>query len=219
MDLNADFPYRAFISLPHRQDRRDTLLPRLAAACLGDAEWFRALPTEALCGKARGFQSSAKRSLALGKRLLLRLAQRRRASALLLLEDDVVFHPEFAARVEAIQLPEAWGIFFFGCLHVDPPSPVAPGLVRVTKALDHHAVAIRAPYYLAARAAMGGRVSGAHSSDVLLAALQDQIPTYAAYPNLAWQSEGYSDLAGRSYSNYHPDGRQRLFAHAVANLT
>ena len=53
----------------------------------------------------------------------------------------------------------------------------------------------------------------------VLAALQDQIPTYAAYPNLAWQSEGYSDLAGRSYSNYHPDGRQRLFAHAVANLT
>ena len=54
--------------------------------------------------------------------------------------------------------------------------------------------------------------------DAAVSALHGKIPTYAAFPNLVWQAESWSDIAGRSYSNYGPDGRQRIWIEAVEPL-
>lgn len=215
MFLKNDFPYRVFISRRERTDRRTQLQPRLAAVGLADAEWFPAIEINVLRGDKRGFYTLKKRSLALGKRLILREAGRRGMPSVLLLEDDVVFHPEFNVRIQALQLPKNWGIFFFGCQHVMVPKPVSTGVVRVRRAIDHHAIAIRAEYFLAARKAMrgGGKGSrGYRHSDWLLARQHRHIPTYAAFPNLAWQAEDYSDLKRERYSHYdQATGRQLTF--------
>ena len=66
----------------------------------------------------------------------------------------------------------------------------------------------------------GGRRNAQHlfHSDVLLSTLHKSIPTYTAFPNLAWQAVEHSDLTGRTYSNYAPDGQQRSFRHILSSL-
>jgi hypothetical protein len=210
------FPFRVCASLPSRSDRRERLIPQLAEVGL-PARWIKPVPIAAIRNN-RGFRNERKRSCALTKRLAIRLAQRAGAPSLLYFEDDLVFHPHFLDRLAAITLPDDWGIFYFGCLHCEQPDPVTPGLVRVRRAFDFHACAIRASHYLAARRVMRGSHRGASPTfhcDVLFSALHKTIPTYAAFPNLVWQAVGHSDLTGSRYSNYNPDGSQRPFRHAV----
>jgi hypothetical protein len=141
---------------------------------------------------------------------------------LLVLEDDAVFHPEFRERVAALSLPDDWQIFYFGCQHLETPAPVSPGLVRVKRALDTHAVAFRGSAYREVRKIMRGRRRGRGSSDqfndVLLAELHKKLPTYAAFPNLIWQALCASDLTGHTYSNYDAEGRQIHGACVVRHL-
>ena len=219
MDIIATFPKRLFISLDRRADRRAKLLPRLAAAGL-TAESLEAIDGR-LLKHARGFMSLSKRANALSKRLAIRAACLAGAEAVLIFEDDVMFHPQFAERVSALTLPADWGMFYFGCLHREPPQRVGPGIVRASRCFDHHAFAIRREYFHTVRKTMRGwgkKANGRLHSDVLVSDLHKTIPTYAAYPNLAWQAEDFSDLADRSYSNYRPDGTQKLWGGMLAHL-
>jgi hypothetical protein len=81
-------------------------------------------------------------------------------------------------------------------------------------ALDTHAFAVRAPYFRRVIAALDARRvenrgrGHALASDWFLADLHEEIPTYACYPNLAWQAVSSSDLAGGTYSNYTATGEQ-----------
>ena len=220
MDLKAEFPWWVYFSLKPREDRRAALLPRLQAAGI-EAEWFPTVDGGDLGGDTRGFLNPGRRALALTKRKALREAGRRRVKALVILEDDAVWHGEFAARVAALTLPQDWGLFYFGCLHVETPEWHSPGLVRVRRAVDTHAFAVRGDCYLRARKAVrgGGKktVGGAYP-DLLLAALHREVPTYAAYPNLIWQSDGWSDLLGRNHCNYDADGSQRPWREVLRPL-
>lgn len=222
MSIKDVFPYCVFLSLWKRFDRRSALLPRLKRAGLGHAEWFEAIDANLMGGDSRGFVNVRKRSVALGKRLVLREAGQRKASSVLFLEDDVVFHPEFVKRLAALELPDDWGLFYFGCQHLEPPEPVSPGVVRVRRAYDNHAVAIRGDYFLTVRKAMRGGGKGACGrlhSDVLLSRLHGKIPTYAALPNLAWQASNHSDLTGTWYSNYNQsNGKQKTCRHLLPIL-
>src|SRR4030095_5583440 len=57
------------------------------------------------------------------------------------------------------------------------------------------------------------------ATDRLLAELHKTIPTYAAWPNLAWQLEDESDIVCHRYSNYDQlSGRQRNFPEAIDGL-
>ena len=172
------------------------------------AEWFPAVDARALRHK-RGFRGVAQRANSLSFRLLLRIVRRQNPAALLVIEDDAVFHPQFRERVAALELPEDWQMFYFGCLHLAPPKRVSTGLVRVARALDTHAVAFRATAYREVCKIMRGRRGGRDQcNDVLLSELHATLPTYAAFPNLVWQAHGQSDIAGRFYSNYDVQGRQ-----------
>ena len=182
------------------------------------AQWFRAVDARRL-RRWKGFAGLPQRAHSITFRLLLRAAQLRGSAALLVLEDDAVFHPEFRDRVAALKLPDDWQIFYFGCQHLAPPTRVNDGLVRVKRALDTHAVAFRRSAFLEARRVMRGDVKGrGQCSDVLLSSLHEKLPTYAAFPNLIWQALGESDIARRCYSNYDVEGRQRHGAEKLRHL-
>ena len=220
MDLAGTFASRFFISLERRADRRTRFTQRLAETGLS-AEWLKAVPADRLGEETRGFANPRKRACSLSKRLALRAGAKSQADAVLVFEDDAVFHPEFSTRAAALHLPEDWGIFYFGCLHCERPEPVRPGLVRVRRAFDAQAFAVRRQYLPMVRARMRGGPHGTRgdsSSDVLLSDLHPHIPTYAAFPNLVWQEFGWSDVARGHYSNYEPDGRQNLWREAVEGL-
>jgi hypothetical protein len=170
----------------------------------------------------RGYASAGRYALALTQRLALREAARRGAPSVLLFEDDVLFHPNFQELIKAVELPDDWGIFYLGCSHSRRPQWAGNRVVRVHYAVDTHAVAIRAPYYKQVMEMLDRHgkpdLGVAKASDQFLALLHREIPTYACYPNLAWQAVSESDLAGVRYSNYGKDGQQRNFTAAVAGL-
>lgn len=232
---------RFWINLGRREDRRMDMEGRLEELGI-TAERFAAVNAagvKAGSGKrrtldgpsrgwpatmkeVRGYESAGRYALALTQRLALREAARRGAPAVLLLEDDVVFHPNFQTLIGAVDLPENWGIFYLGCAHSENPEWAGRRVVRVSRAVDTHAVAIRAPYYRRVMEMLDRHgkpdLGVAKASDQFLALLHKEIPTYACYPNLAWQDVSDSDLIGEKYSNYTKDGRQKNWGAAVEGL-
>lgn len=211
MDFEKEFPARYWINLGRRQERRFETEHQLECAGI-TAERFPAVDAR-FVRNHRGYESAGRYALALSQRLVIRRAMLAGAKAVLVLEDDVIFHPELRERLEAMDLPEDWGIFYLGCAHHVRPEPAGEGIVRTAYALDTHAFAVRAPYYRKVMDALalkaGHHPDHPRASDWYLANLHREIPTYACYPNLAWQAVAVSDLAGGTYSNYTKYGEQR----------
>ena len=220
MNFEDEFPARYWINLGRRQDRRVETEWQLHRAGI-TAERLPAVDAN-FVRNSRGYESAGRYALALTQRLAIRKAMLAGATAVLVLEDDVVFHPEFLERIAEIEMPEDWGIFYPGCAHHKRPVSAGSGLVRTPYALDTHAFAVRAPYFRQVMAALSVRpdrdVEHARASDWFLADLHREIPTYACYPNLAWQAVSDSDLAGGVYSNYTPSGEQRAGAGEIVGL-
>ena len=212
MDLSADFPHKYFLNLDRRTDRR-ARCEELFAELGWNVQRQPAVDAQTLTSP-RGFDSAGRYAHSVSTRLILRRAALAGAEAVLILEDDVVFHPALAERLAEMELPADWGIFYLGCQQCERPEVIAPGLVRVRAPLDTHAWLVRREYFLEVRRAMRGNYWPANggtipNADILLAELTRRVPAYAAFPNLAWQEEDESDLAGGAYANYEPDGRQK----------
>jgi hypothetical protein len=170
----------------------------------------------------RGYGNAGRYALALTQRLAIREAARRKASAVLLLEDDIVFHPNFRVLIEAVDLPEDWGIFYIGCTHNVPPVWAGRRVVRARWAVDTHAIAVSLPYYKMVMEILDRRAKPnkgvPKASDQFIALLHKEVPTYACYPNLAWQDVSGSDLLGSEYSSYMGDGLQANWTDSVTHL-
>ncbi len=212
--------WRVCINLKHRIDRREQAWKQFAHHDL-KVEHVAAIDAKH-ARNAHGYARPGLYALALTDRLILREAKRKDAPAVLIFEDDVVLHPEFHERMKLLELPEDWGLLYLGCTHYHRPEIVGPGLVKLGWALDTHAVLVNARYYDVVRRLLAGRrnFEKVHfaAPDVLLASIQEQIPSYAAFPNLAWQAEGYSDIEATMRGNYFPTGEQRLSPEIVAGL-
>lgn len=221
MNLFEQIPYMVCVNLAGREDRRRDAWQRFAD--LGMRVDRQPGIAGAWVADSRGYAAANRYACSLAKRLAVRRAKQSKAPAMLLFEDDVVLAADLHERLAEIELPDDWGIFFLGCKHLARPLPIAPGLVRVNRAADHHAMAVRAPYYDAVIRGLAGYGKGSPPSisysDVKMADLQGAVPTYAAFPNLAWQEVSFSDNAGgKRQSHYHPDGRQATNLPAVSGL-
>lgn len=220
MKLQDEIPYMVCVNLAHREDRRREAWQRFADAGLVVDRQPGVLKRTVT--DSRGFHSAARYACSLAKRLAIRRAKLAGAPAVLLFEDDVVFAPDLHEQLAKIELPEDWGIFFLGCKHLRRPTVVAPGLVRVAKASDHHAIAIRREYFDAMIWAMAAGGKGCSRiidySDVKSSEMNGVIPSYACYPNLAWQMWSHSDNSDHPHTHYSPSGRQKSIHSAVAGL-
>ena len=220
MDFEKTFPLRYYINLGRREDRRTELEFHLDQIGV-TAERFPAIDSR-FCRNPRGYESKGRYALALTIRLAIRKAKQQKAPALLLLKDDATFHPNFRELISRIDLPDDWRIFYLGCQHTTRPLSHSDGLVKVTRALDSHAWAIHESAYDEVMAAMDAynKATPIHAlaSAQFLAALHQKIPTYACYPNLAWQSVDHSDLSGTSFSRYGKVGAQKIHPHIHKDL-
>ena len=220
MDFEKTFPLRYYINLGRREDRRTELEFHLDQIGV-TAQRFPAIDSR-FCRNPRGYENKGRYALALTIRLAIREAKQQKAPALLLPEDDAILHPNFRELISRLDLPDDWGIFYLGCQHTSRPLPHSDGLVKVTRALDSHAWAIHQSAYDEVMAAMAAfnKPTPIHAlaSDQFVAALHQKIPTYACYPNLAWQSVDESDLTGTTYSLYGKVGAQKIHPHIHKDL-
>jgi hypothetical protein len=220
MDFEDTFPTRFYLNLGRRDDRRAEVQRELLMADIS-AERFPAIDYR-WTKSSRGFESRQYYACALTHRLAIREAKKRKAQAVLIFEDDVVLAPGILDRLNATELPEDWGILYLGCAHVERPSCVSPGLVKVASALDCHAYAVKDKYFDLVLATTSSSPKGSDEKreayDVLVANLSGQVPSYALFPNGAWQAVGESDNLGYSYSNYSPSGHQCYLQNLLSGL-
>lgn len=220
MNLVDTFSHRFYLNLGRREDRRFDVEDRLADCGIPvqrfaatDARWVR---------RTRGYRTTAKYACAMTKRRALRAALHAGADAVFLFEDDVVLHERLVELLDHIELPDDWGIFFLGCQHNLPPTAVSKGLVRCAHAVDNHAFGVRREYIQTLISALAPRSKSNpdanYSSDRRIAWLQSEIPSYAAFPNLAWQGASLSDLEGGRYSNYNSEGDQWTTPRVLAGI-
>lgn len=220
MKLQEILPYMVCVNLAGREDRRREVWAAFRTAGL-TVDRQPGIPASRV-GDPHGYVSASRYACSLAKRLAIRRARLAGTPAMLLFEDDVVLAGDLHQRLAEIELPDDWGIFFLGCKHLTRPTPVSPGLVRVTRAADHHAMAIRADYFQSAIRGLAGTGKKSRRtirySDVKMADIQADVPTYAAFPNLAWQSLSHSDNARATQSHYDAAGNQLTDRDAVAGL-
>jgi hypothetical protein len=196
----------------------------------GEVEWefaknrVKAERFPALDGKyfkeSKRYPDRFRRAYGSSLRMALREAKRRQWKSVLLLADDVVLHEEFGKRLQEIEVPEDWGICFLGCQHFAEPEAVSSNLVKVKGAWDTIAIAIKSWAWPIVRGALRNYGRNLSESRIkrLWKELQQQIPTYALWPNLVWSRAVHSDLAGRWVEHYSADGRQKLWPDAVERL-
>ncbi len=221
MKLTDEFPLMFCLNLARRTDRRFDSEDTFNSFCIPvkrfpaiDANWV---------SQSRGFTSKGRYAHALGTRLIIRKAMLARASAVFIFEDDVTLQSDLHARLAEIELPEDWGMFYLGGLHLEPPETVSPGLVRVNGCLSTHAFGVRAQYFRRVMRAISGRERQTYdqcclATDASLARLHSEIPTYAAFPSLAGQRMNHSDLMKGTYRAFHDDGQQVEFTPVLEGL-
>ena len=211
MDFEQTFPLRVCMNLDRRPERWETAAAEFSRAGLDVRR--RSAVDGKLVRNTHGYAWPSRYAVGLTKRLIVREARLRRAEAVFLFEDDVVLHPDWRQRLERLAVPDDWGMLMLGCQHTSRPVPVAPGLVRVTGAADNHAIGFRREWYDRVLYTLRhGREDARRwpdtASDRHISALMKEIPTYAPFPNLAWQREAVSDQTGTRYTLYGQDGVQ-----------
>ncbi len=218
MDFEETFPMRVCLNLDRRPERWAMATDEFQQAGLTVDRW------PAVDGnrvrRTYGYAWPTRYAVNLTKRLIVRSAMFRKAEAVFLFEDDVLLHPEWRQRLKSLRLPLNWGMFFLGCQHVARPEPVAPGLVRTFAAVDNHAVGIRREWYERVIYALRHGSEDAYiwphtASDRHLASLMKEIPTYVAWPNLAWQRNILSDQTQTRYTLYDRTGMQTTNRHLL----
>lgn len=133
---------------------------------------------------------------------------------LLVLEDDAVFTPGFAAALHALNPPPGWDLLYLGGDHLTRPAPAGPGLVKPGVMRRAHAYIAREPQRIAWELArrlprtMAVRDLQQLHVDAALTTLSS-LARYAADPPLVHQSASPSDITGLRY-RYPP--RQVLAA-------
>ena len=214
MTLSEINPLVVYVNLPRREDRRFETEFALKERMIS---YVRQPGINSIdVRNAWGFKDSRRYACSLAKRLALRRLKFTGHDSVLLLEDDVCFHPNFEELLGRIKLPPDWCLFYLGCRHLLKPIYVGTGIVRCTKATDNHALVVRRSFLNKALHALRGTSRGAPAtidySDLKLSGIHGSVPAYAAYPNLAWQRSSYSDNSSCHLSFYTPEGNQRMFS-------
>lgn len=222
MNLNSVFAVKFYINLNKHDDRRRRIENELLDKQITNFERVPAVDRKWV-KEARGHWDRARYAQALSHKMAIWRARQRRASNVLIFEDDALLVPDFHERLAAIDLPEDWAIFYFGCQHLDRPSVVSKGLVRVARAWDMHMYAVNAKYYNQVMSVLtpGRRGDATHLNpcDLQVSSLHTELPVYAAYPNLAGQPREQSYAAyGWFNDNYRNDLQQAKFREVVDGL-
>jgi glycosyl transferase family 25 len=113
--------------------------------------------------------------------------------SVLILEDDVVFHPDPDAmfRKCAPQIPADWDALLFGGLHRTPPEPVSPNIARLKETSSTYAYAVRNTLYDAFLDINRDTMIAVDENNHIL---QRNFNFYCFMPHLAWVTRDYSDI-------------------------
>jgi len=127
-----------------------------------------------------------------------KLAKERRYNTYAVLEDDVVFHPEFATLFPAYMkdVPENWDMIFLGGSHVKGFTKVNNHVIKMKGSYTTHAMILRKTVF-DKLIHIWNSFHGTAEVDVALSRLHKEFNCYSFIPAIAWQRAGHSDILER----------------------
>lgn len=202
-------PYKVLISMEQQRERRDAAYEQFAKLGM-EVEWKVPVPIsdprlKQLPKAYKNHPKYASQTCTIIE--VLKEAKRRGSESLMLLEDDIVFHPHILWLMPQVVIPNDWKFIYIGGRNCGSRSYVFKGLAKSTFVSDLHAVIIRAAMFDQVEAALVDKNSTSHWADARIGTLHKNHPTYLFRPNLAWQSSHANDSnVGEEYCNYNDDG-------------
>jgi glycosyl transferase family 25 len=140
---------------------------------------------------------------------VVRLAKSRNLNNYVVLEDDVVFHPDAPVLFEMYykDVPTDWDMLFFGGSHVKGFTKVTDHILKMKGTYTTHAMVIRSTMF-DKLIHIWNTFHGTAEVDVALARLHKEHNCYSFMPALAWQRAGHSDILERfdDYKHLRYDG-------------
>ncbi len=154
-------------------------------------------------------------------RLAIRKARKLRVSSLFIFSGDVCLGTNWRQEIETVRLPSNWGLFYLGGCHHERPVFVSQNLVRASRINGAFAWGIESRQFDKVLKILRSRrteESSLDGVDAVLASLQHEIPTYAAWPNQAWPDYSISESSAPLSPQYFEDGWQIKFEENVRHL-
>jgi GR25 family glycosyltransferase involved in LPS biosynthesis len=141
---------------------------------------------------------------------VLKYAKEKGYKNILILEDDVEFHPDTNKLFDEFskQLPKDWEMVFFGGNHVGGAIPVSENIQRLFGSYAIHAYGIREDVYDIIIKFMSDKIdmvfnnqntkyTPSVAADYFMAQLHKTLNVYGfKTPHLAWQRTDFSDIQG-----------------------
>jgi GR25 family glycosyltransferase involved in LPS biosynthesis len=192
MSLNNYFDKIYCINLDRRTDRWDKCKEQFDKLGI-EVERFSAIDGNTLIHNNQRLKSG-EIGLIRGNLELIKKAKENNYKNIFIFEDDVEFIDEFNEKFEKYikQVPEDWSFLYLGGNHVGGTHPVNRNLHKVFHSYTTHAFAINGKMY---DTIINLIEKETEPIDVTYALLQKNNPSYVFKPHLAWQAEGFSDIA------------------------
>lgn len=126
------------------------------------------------------------------------MSKNRSWKSVLILEDDIEFHPKFKELFSKYyqHVPDDWKLLFFGGSHNETPKPVNQYVHKLRKTFTTHCYAVRSTMVDALMDRFSDENIFNMQADVHLYKMQKQFPCYGFTHHIAWQREGFSDIEG-----------------------
>ena len=174
-------------NLTRRPDRIEQIAPELARVGI---KWERFTAQDHI-----GTTSSAMYYNAQNLKTMIWMSKNRKFNSVLLLDDDTYFCKDFEQKFDEFwqQVPDDWDSVSLSSIFrndIADQEFVSPLVIRSYESWGGHATIVNAKAYVA----YINTIKGDRWVDVELAELYPHINHYVAYPALAGQREGYSDL-------------------------
>jgi glycosyl transferase, family 25 len=202
LGFSTSFPYRVCINLDRRPERWKRMESRFSAFNLGPVERFAAVDGSKMPIPSNWPESPGAYGCLQSHLSIVRKARAEGRESVLIIEDDVLldegFHEKFTARVQ--NLPRNWDMLFFGCLHHDPPDPVASGIGRLRGSFSTFMYAVRHTVYDAFIRLNSRDKQAVDRNNTIL---QRLFHCYCFLPHLAWVDDSYSDAQGLQTSHWY----------------
>jgi GR25 family glycosyltransferase involved in LPS biosynthesis len=204
------------INLDRRPERLAQFTRNLSDWPFKQPQRFAAVDGSAVVTPAEWQRGPGAWGCMLSHRAVLQSAIADSVESLLVLEDDAVPVPGFAASAGDFlaRVPADWDCLMLGAEHLQPPTPVAERVVRCTIAIRCHAYAVR-KRMMPTLLQFWQNATNDHC-DLVLASLMGHFKTYAPDPLLIAQDAGYSDISQRTerLRFVSPDHKSQLAAHS-----
>jgi glycosyl transferase, family 25 len=195
-------PYRVCINLDRRPEKWKRMESRFSGLNLQPVERFAAVDGSKTAIPVNWPESPGAYGCLQSHLSVVRKARAEGRESVLIFEDDVLFddrfHEKFRERVR--NLPENWDMLFFGCLHHDPPVPVASGIGRLRGSFSTFMYVVRRTVY-DAFIRLNSRAKQAVDRNNTI--LQRLFNCYCFLPHLAWVDSSYSDAQGMHTNHWY----------------